>query len=149
MKSGLLMSMPSAMKATSTPVPLNRLWACGTVVSLKAVLVSWSASGSSNGLAGSDGQTGVDGDEVGPGGGAGRTGEGELWRMVGRENDAPVTGMGGELSDVRLGQPRRRYMLWDELNGAEQGDDDRYRQYSPTQPGPDHAHPLGVRTTSG
>src|SRR5689334_3229602 len=60
MKSGLLMSMPSAIHATLTPAPVARLCACGVEASLKAVLVVCSASGSSSGLAGSLGQMSVD-----------------------------------------------------------------------------------------
>ena len=64
MKSGLLMSMPSAMKATLTPVPSTMVCACGTEVSENAVFVTCSASGSSSGLAGSLGQTELSGTTV-------------------------------------------------------------------------------------
>src|SRR5690349_17602908 len=59
MKSGLLMSMPSAIQATFTPAPVASDWACGAAGSLNALLVVCSASGSSSGLLGSDGQVGV------------------------------------------------------------------------------------------
>src|SRR4051794_16280667 len=60
MKSGLLMSTPSASQATLMPRPVTRLCACGVLLVENAVLVSCRASGSSSGLAGSVGQT--DGD---------------------------------------------------------------------------------------
>src|SRR5581483_9250976 len=55
------------MNATLTPEPVTgrpfpsiTVCACGSVESMKAVLVSWRASGSSRGRAGSDGQTWVE-----------------------------------------------------------------------------------------
>src|SRR5262245_11104606 len=56
MKSGLLMSMPSAIQATLTPEPSTMFCACGVDLSRNAVCVVCSASGSSNGFDGSDGQ---------------------------------------------------------------------------------------------
>src|SRR5690348_11292647 len=56
MKSGLLTSMPSASQATLTPAPVASACACGVDGLSNAVLVVWSASGSSSGLAGSVGQ---------------------------------------------------------------------------------------------
>src|SRR5215475_5214839 len=56
MKSGLLMSMPSAIHATLTPVPSTMFCACGVDLSRYAVCVVCNASGSSNGFDGSDGQ---------------------------------------------------------------------------------------------
>src|SRR5262252_8881681 len=62
MKSGLLMSTPSAMYATVTPVPSTMFCACGVEVLSKAVFVTCSASGCSSGWPGSLGQVGaVDG----------------------------------------------------------------------------------------
>ena len=57
MKSGLLMSSPSAKNATLTPLPVASDCAWGVLGSSKAVCVVWSASGSSRGLLGSVGHT--------------------------------------------------------------------------------------------
>src|ERR1044071_5538340 len=56
MKSGLLMSTPSAKNATLTPAPVARFAACGIDGSLNATCMVCSASGSSSGFDGSDGQ---------------------------------------------------------------------------------------------
>ena len=57
MKSGLLMSRPSARKATVTPLPVAICCAEGVALLLNAVWVTCRASGSSSGLAGLLGQT--------------------------------------------------------------------------------------------
>src|SRR4051794_893888 len=57
MKSGLLMSSPSAKNATFTPLPVASCCAEGVLGSSNAVLVVCSASGSSSGLLGLLGQT--------------------------------------------------------------------------------------------
>src|SRR5438477_12127711 len=67
MKSGLLMSRPSAIQATFTPVPATMFCACGVELLSNAVLVTCRASGWSSGWLGSLGHVvlcGVDG--VGP-----------------------------------------------------------------------------------
>src|SRR5581483_7908276 len=56
MNSGLFGSSGSAMKAIFTPLPVAYCEACGTLGSVKAVLLTCRASGSSSGLLGSVGQ---------------------------------------------------------------------------------------------